>query len=81
MGVATIIAESFGAIYERNAINSGFPVMTSSELKKLKLKNGDELEVDLLNGQVKKLSTKETIKASLFSKVQIDIYQRGGLLQ
>ena len=81
LGVATIIAESFGAIYERNAINSGFPVMTSSELKKLKLKNGDELEVDLLNGQVKKLSTKETIKASLFSKVQIDIYQRGGLLQ
>lgn len=81
IGVSMIIAESFGAIYERNAINSGFPLMTAQDIGKLNLKNGDEIEVDFLNGDINKLSTKETIKAESFSKVQLDIYQRGGLLE
>lgn len=80
LGVGMIIAESFGAIYERNAINSGFPVMAAQDLQKLNLKNGDEIEVDFLSGQVKKISANEAIKATPFSKVQLDIYQRGGLL-
>lgn len=80
LGVGMIIAESFGAIYERNAINSGFPVMAAQDVQKLNLKNGDEIEVDFLSGQVKKISADEAIKATPFSKVQLDIYQRGGLL-
>jgi len=79
LGVSMIIAESFGSIYERNAINSGLPVMAAQDIQELNLKNGDEIEVDFLSGQIKKLSTKETIKATPFSKVQLDIYQRGGL--
>lgn len=81
IGVSMIIAESFGAIYERNAINSGFPLMTALDIENLDLRNGDEIEVDFLNGDINKLSTKETIKAEPFSKVQLDIYQRGGLLE
>jgi len=81
LGVGMIIAESFGAIYKRNAINSGFPVMAASDIQKLELKDGDEIEADFSSGEVKKLSTGETIKASAFSKVQLEIYQRGGLLK
>ena len=80
LGVGMIIAESFGAIYERNAINSGFPIMAAQDIKKLTLKDGDEIEVDLMSGQITKLSTGETIKVTPFSEVQLDIYQRGGLL-
>lgn len=80
LGVGMIIAESFGAIYERNAINSGFPIMAAQDIKKLILKDGDEIEVDLMSGQITKLSTGETIKVTPFSEVQLDIYQRGGLL-
>ncbi|MCK4431009.1 MAG: 3-isopropylmalate dehydratase [Candidatus Aminicenantes bacterium] len=81
IGVSMIIAESFGAIYERNAINSGFPLMTALDIENLDLRNGDEIDVDFLSGEIKKLSTEEIIKASPFSKVQLDIYQRGGLLE
>lgn len=80
LGVGMIIAKSFGAIYERNAINSGFPIMAAQDIKKLTLKDGDEIEVDLMSGQITKLSTGETIKVTPFSEVQLDIYQRGGLL-
>lgn len=80
LGVGMIIAESFGAIYERNAINSGFPIMVAQDIKKLILKDGDEIEVDLMSSQITKLSTGETIKVTPFSEVQLDIYQRGGLL-
>lgn len=81
LGIGMIIAESFGAIYERNAINTGFPLMAAAEVKRLKLKDGDEIEVDLLSGEIKKPATGEKIKGLPFSKVQLDIYQRGGLLE
>ncbi len=80
LGVGMTIAESFGAIYERNAINSGFPIMVAQDIKNLNLKDGDEIEVDFMNGQITKPSTGETIQATPFSEVQRDIYQRGGLL-
>lgn len=80
LGVSMVIAESFGAIYERNAINSAFPVMAVPDIKKLDLKNGEKIEVDLISGQIKKISTGETVKGKPFSNIQLEIYQRGGLL-
>ncbi len=76
-----IIAESFGTIYERNAINSGFPVIVAPEIKKLNLHNGDRIEVDLLSGQIQKFGTDQTVSAIPFSSIQLEIYQRGGLLK
>ena len=35
LGIQAIIAESFGAIYERNAINAAFPVITCKELAEM----------------------------------------------
>lgn len=81
LGVSMIIAKSFGAIYERNAMNSGFPLMLAADIEKLDLKNGNEIEVDILSGDIKNLSNQESIQATPFSKVQLDIYQRGGLLE
>jgi 3-isopropylmalate dehydratase small subunit len=81
LGVSMVIAESFGAIYERNAINSAFPVIAVPDIKKLDLKNGEKIEVDLISGQIKKISTGETVIGKAFSNIQFDIYQRGGLLE
>jgi 3-isopropylmalate dehydratase small subunit len=81
LGISLIIAKSFGAIYERNAINSGFPLMIAQDIQKLSLSNGEEIEADLMNGQITKILTNETIQATPFSKVQLEIYQRGGLLE
>lgn len=76
-----IIAESFGSIYERNAINSGFPIIVARDIKKLNLRNGDEIEVDFLSGKIMKIKTREIVKGNPFSEVQLDIYRRGGLLE
>ena len=47
LGIQAIIAESFGAIYERNAINAAFPILICKELSGLDLNNGDSIKVDL----------------------------------
>jgi len=77
LGVSLIIAESFGAIYERNAINKGFPIVTADLISR-GLKTGDEIEVDLRN-QVITLPSGDRVEAG-FSEVQMEIYKRGGLL-
>ena len=80
LGIQAIIAESFGAIYERNAINAAFPIIICKELFNLGLNNGDSIKVDLRTGQIENLKNKKIVKAEPFSDVQLDLYQKGGLL-
>jgi len=77
LGVSLIIAESFGAIYERNAINKGFPIVTA-DLVSTELESGQEIEVDLAEGTVRLPSG--DVVAGTFSEVQMTIYKKGGLL-
>ncbi|MBT8395664.1 MAG: hypothetical protein KJN92_01805 [Gemmatimonadetes bacterium] len=77
LGVSAVIAESFGAIYERNAINKGFPIV-AADLLSQGLTDGQVIEVDLESGSIT-LPTRKTIPGA-FSDVQMDIYRRGGLL-
>jgi 3-isopropylmalate/(R)-2-methylmalate dehydratase large subunit len=79
LGIQCIIAESFGAIYERNAINAAFPVLVAGQTSRLELRNGDKLRVDFSTGEVVNLRNKMKIQASPFSEVQMDIYQKGDL--
>ena len=81
LGVILILAKSFGAIYERNAINSGFPILTAVDIDKLSLKTGDKIEVDLSSGKTKNILTQNEILGSPFSQIQMEIYQREGLLK
>ncbi|MCD4690412.1 homoaconitate hydratase, partial [bacterium] len=80
LGVSLLIAKSFGAIYERNAINAGMPIMVA-DLAELGLANGDEIEVDFTTGRVTNVSTGKSMEGRAFSDVQMQIYQRGGLLK
>jgi 3-isopropylmalate dehydratase small subunit len=80
LGIQLIIAESFGAIYERNAINAAFPVLICKNLPETDLKNGDILRVDLVTGLVENLRSKKKFNAEPFSDVQYEVYQKGGLL-
>ena len=77
LGVSCVIGESFGAIYERNAINKGFPIVTA-DLVSTDLENGQKIEVDLSTGVIKFPSGKEV--QGTFSEVQMEIYKKGGLL-
>ncbi len=80
LGVGAVVAGSFGAIYKRNAINSGFPIVVLPDLPTIfrQFKNGDRLELDLASGSAV-LNDQQTFEAEPFSRVQMDIYQAGDL--
>jgi len=77
LGVSAIVARSYGAIYERNAINAGLPVVVA-EAVAAGLKDGDEVTVDLETGVVSWPGGE--VRGEPFSEVQMAIYHRGGLL-
>jgi 3-isopropylmalate dehydratase small subunit len=79
LGISVIIAESFGAIYERNAINSAMPILIAEDITR-KIYDKDELSVDFVNGEIVNKTQGKTIQAKPFSKSQLDIYKRGSLL-
>lgn len=79
LGIRGIVAESFGAIYERNAINAAFPIITCKNISEIDLKSGDHIIIDLLKGILKVHETGKSFDTRPFSEVQYEIYQNGGL--
>ncbi len=83
LGIGAIVAESFGAIYKRNAINSALAIIEFPGLSELmergKFVSGDEVEVDMETGRVRNLTRGEEYQAKPASKVQMEILQAGGL--
>ncbi len=83
--VGLILAPSFGAIYFRNAVNSGFPVLRCSQLDELVakqiLRTGDEIKVNGQSGEGSNISKKMPFQVEPMSPVQFDIYKAGGLFR
>ncbi|MCE5348006.1 MAG: 3-isopropylmalate dehydratase large subunit [Bacteroidales bacterium] len=80
LGIQAIIAESFGSIYERNAINAAFPVITCKSISEYDIKDGDIIKVNLKTGEIWNSRTDKICVADPFSDIQFEIYKRGGLL-
>jgi len=79
LGISMIVAESFGAIYERNAINSGMPILTVEGITK-NIHEKDIVSIDFTTGMIKDKTQGKTYQAKPFSEAQKEIYLRGGLL-
>ncbi|HCM59738.1 MAG TPA: homoaconitate hydratase [Bacteroidales bacterium] len=80
LGIQAVIARSFGAIYERNAINAAFPVLTCESFETVDLKDQDVISVNLLTGEI--INERNGMKTLInpFYDAQYEIYKRGGLL-
>lgn len=78
--VSCVAAQSFGAIYKRNAINSGFPILTIAELDLSKVKTGDEVEMDTDAGTIRKGGA-VVGKLEPLSTVQKDILRAGNIFE
>ena len=76
-GVSAVLAKSFARIFFRNAINVGLPVIICDTDK---IKQGDNLEVDLEKGIVKDLTNKAKLKFPALPKVMTNILKDGGLV-
>ena len=79
LGISVIVAESFGAIYERNAINSGMPILTAEGITKM-IHEKDIISIDFTTGMIKDKTQGKTYQSKPFSEAQKEIYLRGGLL-
>ncbi|MBN1144321.1 MAG: 3-isopropylmalate dehydratase large subunit [Bacteroidales bacterium] len=80
LGIKAILAESFGAIYERNAINAGFPVLTYTSLDELELVDRDPVAIDLEGGTITNQRNNKSVAIGRFSEIQKKIYEAGDLL-
>lgn len=79
LGVAAVVGVSFGAIYTRNAVNAGWPLVVCPDVLALGLKAGDELRIDLDAAKLANVATGKAVAAKPWSRVQMDIYKAGDL--
>jgi 3-isopropylmalate dehydratase small subunit len=83
LGVGAIIAPSFGAIYFRNAVNSGFPVLRWPGLEEVflegRLQTGDRISLHPESGQGVNQSRGDAFAFHPMSPVQAAVYQAGSL--
>ncbi|RQV99838.1 3-isopropylmalate dehydratase [bacterium] len=78
LGVSAIIAESYGSIYKRNAINSGMAIIEAPDLvNACPFQNGDTINVDFTTGKIASGSTK--FDAKPMTEIQLNIYKAGSL--
>lgn len=82
LGIQCIIAESYGAIYERNAINAALPILTYKEgmLEEIALETGDVIRVDFTTGALSNITKDKSTTINKFYDAQLQVYRNGGLL-
>jgi 3-isopropylmalate/(R)-2-methylmalate dehydratase small subunit len=76
-GVRAILAKSVARIFFRNAINLGLPVLICNTDK---VKDGDELEIDLKAGVVKDITNGSQLTFSKIPDIMLAILDQGGLI-
>ena len=75
-GVSCVVAKSFARIFYRNAINIGLPIIVCDG----EIRNGDQLEVDLITGTLFNLTTGEKFTFPPFPEFLQKIIEAGGLM-
>jgi 3-isopropylmalate/(R)-2-methylmalate dehydratase small subunit len=78
IGVGVILADSFGRIFYRNAINLGIPVIVCHGIREI-VKKGDIISIDIVSGEVCNETTGEAIKAQPMSDYVMNILNSGGI--
>jgi 3-isopropylmalate/(R)-2-methylmalate dehydratase small subunit len=76
-GVSAILAKSAARIFFRNAINLGLPVLICDTDK---IKDGDELEIDLKAGTIKDKTGGALLTFGKIPDVMLKILDEGGLI-
>ena len=80
LGIAAVVAESFGRIYFRNCIAIAFPNLACPGIHAA-CEEGDELEVDIRSGGVRNLTRGVERQAQRYTADMLAIVEQGGLLE
>lgn len=79
LGIGCILADSIARIYYRNALASGFVAMACPGVSEL-FEEGDRLEVNILTGEVKNLSSGKSLLAAPYPPELLEILENGGMV-
>lgn len=79
-GVKCVVAASFARIFYRNAINVGLPILECPEAAAA-LEHGEEVEVDVEAGTIRRTRTGEVFRAAPFPPFMQEILRSGGLVE
>ena len=79
LGVSCVIAESFGRIFFRNSVNLGFPVLYCKGVCDA-FEESNVLQVDLLTGEVKNLTSGKALQAEPLPEIAVRILSAGGVV-
>lgn len=77
-GAVLVIAESFARIFFRNCINLGLPLLVCPGVS-ARVRDGDELRIDLDGGTLEISRTGETLQGEALSGYVLDILRAGGI--
>lgn len=78
-GVKAVIAESYGRIFFRNALNIGMPILECPEAV-AGIESGDEVEVDLQSGVIQNKTKGAVFQAKPFPPFMQELINAGGLI-
>ena len=79
-GISAVIAKSFARIFYRNAINTGLPIVESSEAVDA-ISDGDIVSFDAATGVITDVTTGATFQAPPFPESIRQIIEQGGLIE
>ena len=78
-GIKAIVAESFGRIFFRNAINVGLPVLICPEIIK-KIHQSDLIKINLQDGLITLYNPERKISIEKYPPQLLNILKSGGLI-
>jgi 3-isopropylmalate/(R)-2-methylmalate dehydratase small subunit len=78
LGVAAVVAKSFGGIFLRNALNLGLPLMVCPVTEEIGA--GDRVSVDLAKGEVVNETRARVLPAEALPPFLLDMLADGGLV-
>lgn len=80
VGIACIVAESFGRIFFRNAVAIGLPVVICKNVSAL-FEKGHAVEISFSDARIKNVTMGESLKGESLSDEMRMILEKGGILE
>ncbi len=80
LGIAAVVAESFGRIYFRNSVAIAFPNIVCPGVHAA-FEEGDELELDVPGALVRNLRSGAVLQGRPWTPEMLRILEKGGLLE
>ncbi|MBL7174193.1 MAG: 3-isopropylmalate dehydratase [Desulfobacteraceae bacterium] len=79
LGLAAVVAESFGRIYFRNSVAIAFPNIACPGVHEA-FEEGDEIELDLNTARVRNMTRSTEIQGQPYTEEMLNIIEKGGLM-